>query len=347
MKIYFILSIYHISLMGGSISLSSRVNLAIKSGRNVDLATLIESYGAAEVVAAHSDMGETPLYQAAREGNANACRLLVDAGAAVDADDLLIALSGIPLFARYAECIQVMIATQTGAQHARHPITGPAMLMQIAQPEVARMVIAAGATVNPVRTNPAAHTPLSSAISKGHIGVCNVLLEYGAAVNVWVDGRTPLHMAAKFGHLDLFGRLVAAGANVNAQLGDGPTPLHLACVSPLHQYDTPAMYRRRILQLVHTVLAAGADVNIRGQATLHLTAGQTALHLAAGCDEAELCLMLLDAGADKNVANADGVLHAQCAGNRSTQLLIEQYTRAAPANEGEQFAHIKNAANTS
>jgi hypothetical protein len=96
--------------------------------------------------------------------------------------------------------------------------------------EVAKMLLAAGATVN--TTDAAGRTPLLWAVSCPEIA--KELLSAGADVN-WKDpyGNTPLLNAVAVGGgdqgaLTMVKVLVAAGADVNARNGQGTTALELA-----------------------------------------------------------------------------------------------------------------------
>jgi ankyrin repeat protein len=59
-----------------------------------------------------------------------------------------------------------------------------------------------------------------------------LLLESEADVNAeYLDGTTPLHLAAESGYRDLAELLIANKAKINAQSNDGTTPLHWAAVN--------------------------------------------------------------------------------------------------------------------
>ena len=69
--------------------------------------------------------------------------------------------------------------------------------------------------------------PLYSASYKGHLRVCELLIQNGAAVNHArsIDGATPLYVAAWEGHGAIVKQLLQHGANVvQARTNDGATP---------------------------------------------------------------------------------------------------------------------------
>lgn len=164
--------------------------------------------------------------------------------------------------------------------------------------EIVRALVAANANVNQVEANGV--SPLIEAIANNHIDIARLLVEHGADVNA-VDwwGRTPLWTAVdlrdlevnktddngvdRAAALELIQALLDRGANVNARTKEVP-PLRrwLMPISDLSWVDltgqTPFL-RASIsadLTLMHLLLDKGADPNI---ATL---AGTTPLMAAAG-----------------------------------------------------------------
>ena len=106
-------------------------------------------------------------------------------------------------------------------------------------------------------------TPLHYAAFKGHKDVAQVLLEWGAEINVSGNGvKTPLHLAAKWGHRCVVQFLIQNGADVNSTKGGGCTPLHTAAING-HK------------EIVELLIENGADVNATDND------GQTPLHWAA------------------------------------------------------------------
>jgi len=97
------------------------------------------------------------------------------------------------------------------------------------QAQAAGLLLARGAAINAVSTNPARNTPLHAAIAgaRDH-EIIERLLAQGADVNAVADGGvTPLHLAAARGDVALIDLLLARGAEV-AKTKDGRTPEALA-----------------------------------------------------------------------------------------------------------------------
>lgn len=104
------------------------------------------------------------------------------------------------------------------------------------------------------------------------------------------DGWTPLHLAAFFGRDECTALLLTAGAShaTLSRNSTGNTPLHAA----LAGMTNPSLVKR--------LIAAGADVNARGEL------GITPLHLAASRGDGALCDLLVSHGADLSAQMTDG-----------------------------------------
>lgn len=128
---------------------------------------------------AFSSDGFTALHLAAFFGKAQAARILLDAGARVDA------------------C--------TRNEFANQPLHAAAAGRHI---EVCRLLLAAGADVD--ATQHGGYTPLHEAAQHGDNEMVELFLSAGADPSVSVEGgRTPAHIAEQAGHHDLAVRLRA------------------------------------------------------------------------------------------------------------------------------------------
>lgn len=103
-------------------------------------------------------------------------------------------------------------------------------------------------------------------------------------------GRTPLHYAAADGKVEEVIRLLAAGANPNAQDDNGWSPLHFAA-----QAVSPGA--------TEALLAAGAQTELKD------SFGNTALSKAVfeSRGNGSVIQLLRRAGADPHAANSSGV----------------------------------------
>ena len=134
--------------------------------------------------------------------------------------------------------------------------------------------------------NPQGKTPLLVAAQKGHLNICDLLLEHGSNVSD-VDPatkNTALHFAAGHGRNGLVEALLSRRAEVNPQDRIGFTPLHAAC-------------QEGHLLCVLTLLKAGASI------TLPDNGGQLPIHLAAQLDRVEIVKTLLECGCSPDTVN--------------------------------------------
>jgi ankyrin repeat protein len=238
----------------------------------------------------YAEASGTPLMAAAEGGHAEACRLLLDAGAKVNVCNA----------------------------------NGSTALMHAAAPghvEVVRLLLEAGAEVDTLDQQ--GRNALQVAAYAGHAPVVEALLDAGAAPNhkdsanrtsvlTWAAwhrhhdvvrrllkagadleapdrfGNTPLITATAYADLAMVRLLLQAGANVNARNDAGYTALMEAA--------NPEKVDRARLLLRH-----GADVNL---ATANF--GETPLMSAASLGSVPLVRLFLEAGADINHQDRDG-----------------------------------------
>lgn len=104
--------------------------------------------------------------------------------------------------------------------------------------EVVRFLAVIGAAVNAVASD--GWTPVMRAARGGHFDVVRLLVEHGAAVDAVdsKDGRTPLMRAAVGGHLDIVRFLINQGADPNIESAAGDTAMSIAT-----RYDREGVVR--------------------------------------------------------------------------------------------------------
>jgi ankyrin repeat protein len=112
------------------------------------------------------------------------------------------------------------------------------------------------------------------------------LINAGHDVNALFDGETALSQAVTFGKVDSVQLLLSHGADPDL-CGPGKSP---PLGSVFLHYDNP-----RSLQIIHLLLDAGVDPNVRG------VFGRTPLHQALQEKQESLVYRLLDAQADVNM----------------------------------------------
>lgn len=150
--------------------------------------------------------------------------------------------------------------------------------------EITRL-LASGAQAN--EATPGGETPLMTASRTGKVPAIQVLLDHGATVNAHENerGQTALMWAAIENHVDAAKLLLAHGAEVNAQ--------------------TTVSSPEGEMQLGRPGQGSGAGIT-RQRALPSPTGAMTALLYAARQGWQPMAQVLLDAGADINLASANG-----------------------------------------
>lgn len=123
----------------------------------------------------------------------------------------------------------------------------------------------------------------------GDLSMVQGLVKKGASIDATgPKKRTAMIWAAANGHTPVVKFLHGAGADINAKDSNGQTPLMFA-VKGSH------------VEAVEYLLENGADINARS-----IKQGFTALITAAAVGNANVVRLLLEHGADKDIAERDG-----------------------------------------
>ena len=179
-------------------------------------------------VMGRNEFGGTPLHLAASFGNPKHIKILLEAGADINA----VSLSGkTPLILAAESTKNVNILLEAGANiHAQDNLGDTALFYAsyADDPNNVMNLLAAGANVN--QRNNSKWTPLHYAARIGHPSVVEALLNAGATIDSQSKyGTTPLfNWADGFNHPQTLTLLIDAGARVNAEDILGNTVLHLA-----------------------------------------------------------------------------------------------------------------------
>jgi len=130
--------------------------------------------------------------------------------------------------------------------------------------------------------------PLHTAAISGEVGIAELLIKAGAAVDGGdVDDSTPLDVAAMRGQMAMVELLIADGADVNHHDNNGAYSLSFAAFGGN-------------AEIVEVLLKAGANLAFENPN------GVTLLHAAASRDLVDLYARLIKSGADVNAATTDG-----------------------------------------
>jgi ankyrin repeat protein len=312
-------------------------------------------------VNARNAFGESPLALAAINGNGRLIEALLKGGAdpnTVHANGETVLMTA----ARTGKVDGVRVLLDHGADvNVKEPDRGQTALMWAAaegNAEVAQLLIDRRADVN-ARSN-VGFMPLHFAAREGRIDAARVLVKAGADIKAmaaeyitqcWICGgdikrrsapRDPvgpnaLFLAAMNSHFELATMLLEAGADPNA-MPEGYSVLHrLAAVRKgPRDFLRPEMVgsgKMTDLQFVRKLVEHGADVNIRGargRVGTVSAAGGTPLIAAAGAKDAEYMRLLVELGAERVVANKDGVTPLLAAAGVGTNT-----SAASPGTEAE------------
>jgi ankyrin repeat protein len=240
--------------------------------------------------------GSTPLLFAARSGDADSVRVLLDAGANVN------------------DALPNGMTALVEAAHSGNEDVGILLLDKGADPNAADV----------------GYTALHAAVLRSGTRLVNALLTHGANPNVRMTkgtpvrrnsedfelpatliGATPYFLAAKFLEPAIMRALASAGADVQLSMKSGDTPLMAAAgmgASP--QTDRRGLSvldggriedERRVVESVGAALANGADVNAANHS------GDTAVHAAALLGYDKVLKQLAEAGAKLDVKNGRGL----------------------------------------
>ena len=275
----------------------------------------------ASIVNTATPGGETALMTAARTGNIEAVTLLLDRGATVHAKDAV-----------RSQTTLMWAVTENhpghrqAARRARRRRQGTDDNLD-AEGTVQVPARAGGASGQGIirqralPTKDGGMTPLLFAVRDGNVAMTRLLLELGADINQASGNHTsPLLIALLNGQVALATELLERGANPN--IADDYTRGALFAAIELRNFNHekyPFLYDdgRDPLDLITALLAKGADPNLRSETTpVHGLMqfdgswanfdGQTPFIRAALSGDIAVMRLLLQHGADPNIATKEG-----------------------------------------
>ncbi|UJR25974.1 hypothetical protein I4U23_007322 [Adineta vaga] len=187
------------------------------SGGYVTIIKLLLSYGAEINSRTGSKLGITPLMLASMNGHVAAVKLLLDMGADINAQIETNRNTALTLacFQGRAEVVSLLVDRKANIEHRAK--TGLTPLMESASGgyvDVGRVLLERGADVNALPVPTSKDTALTIAADKGHHKFVELLLLYGATIDVRnKKGATPLWLACNGGHLEVVQLLITRFAN--------------------------------------------------------------------------------------------------------------------------------------
>ena len=267
-----------------------------------------------------------PLIAAARAGDRDGVKRLLDGGADPNAKDS----TGVtPLIAAAdggnAEVVKVLLEARADP-NAKDQAGATPLLRAAGGGHMVVVVALLGAGADPNASNDKGWNALMEAAFHDRTEVVELLLSKGAPVDGKdASGATAFYRAAGNGHLPTMKTLLAAGADVKAADSRGVTPLIVAAF----QGRTEA---------VRTLLKSGADLNARD------AEGSNALAAAAAGGHTAVVEVLLTAGEPVDAPGPDGatalMLAAADAHLETIRFLLDHGANVnAAANEGTTALH--------
>lgn len=253
-------------------------------GRLTDVESLLRSGTPVDVIAKD---GQTPLMKASGFGHVDVVKVLLAAGANVNAEDA---------------------GGETALSRTRHP-------------SVARVLLEAGARIN--HQDKRGFSALSRSANSGTEEMVQLLLSAGASVHTSdLLGNTPLRSAAALGHLQVARLLLKAGANVNAKNHKGDTPLTFACANgqleivnvlleqpgiAINEADDIGSTALMMAASVGDLRICAALINAKADVNLQRHDGMSALSRACFLMKLPVVDLMLSAGANPWVQDAEGM----------------------------------------
>ena len=272
---------------------------SIRSGDQLGLRELIKSSGANMP----DPRGTTPLMMAATYGNLESMKILIDAGAKVNAANEFGATALLWCAADQAK-VQLLLAhgadVNTQSKQGRTPLLIAAGTN--GNSNTVRMLLEKGA--NPAAADNTGATPLQMAAMAGDTASIRLLLAAKApADQAAKDGTTPLLNAATNGNIEAVKALLAHKPNVNAvSIAASPTRVKNGTIALDRFTPLIAASAYGSAELIKLLLDAGANVNAQD------VRGVTPLIYAIASDRpnAKVVRALIGKGADVSLRTKDG-----------------------------------------
>ena len=313
------------------------LGLAIENG-DVEMVQVLLDHGADPHTADFA--GETPLMRAARSGSAEIVQAVLEKGVEVDRREPHYQQTALMIGVRSESPEVVRLLVDAGADVNLQTPPGEAPRFRLPSEVAASKGVGVNWGGYPPHgaRNPigGAKTPLLYATRTGDLATTKLLVEAGANVEqADADGVTPLlnailnaTVAARPGntteHMEVAHYLIEQGANINVADWYGQTPLFAAV--DLRNLEVPGptrdngIDRDKAFVLIRTLLERGADPNAQIQQVQPVrrwvtrlgylswvdVTGQTAFLRAAYSGDVSTMKLLVEHGADPNIATFNG-----------------------------------------
>ncbi len=264
------------------------IHRAVEAGDLAEVQRILQEDPSAVSRRDQNEFHELPLHFAARSGNIEIARVLLDAGTDIDAGDSDNSTAlGIAAMMRQGEMVDFLIQQGANVNHRDRKADCPlSFAVSGADEAIIQRLVDVGADL--YFRNLSGESLLHLACARGLTGFVKHLLENSADLEVKSgNGGTPLGYAAMSGQIEIVRLLLENGAD--------PSPGRQGDMTPLLM----SIWRNQV-EAARLLLERGAEVD-RGD--LH---GSTALLNAAESGSTEMLQLLLDHGAAVNHRNQNG-----------------------------------------
>lgn len=265
--------------------------------------------------------GHTALHLACRQGSVELVETIL--AYKEDGVDILDKDGDPPIVSALAvgspECVRALISRSADVRSRLREGFGPYLAHVCAfhgQPECMRELLFAGADPNAVDDE--GESVLHRAVAKNYTDCAIVILENGGCRSMSIlnsQKKTPLHICVETWNVAVVKKWVEVASREEIEEAiDIPSPGGTAlCMASALKKDRETEGR----ELVRLLLAAGGDPTAQDE--LHC---RTALHTAAMINDAELVKIILEAGVDVNIRNAQNTIPLHVALNRGANLCV-------------------------
>ncbi|MCU0639469.1 MAG: ankyrin repeat domain-containing protein [Candidatus Krumholzibacteria bacterium] len=275
-------------ILGAEPALGGDIHRAIEAGDAARVREIVKSNPASLTERDNNQFRELPIHFAATTGNVEIARILLDAGAEIDAGDSDNSTAlGIAAMRGHAPLVTLLIERGANVNHRDRKADCPlSFAVGAGKEEIAKQLVDAGADL--YFRSPEGATLIHKACERKMPVFAAYLLDHGADIET-IDGHdmTPLAYAAMSGSIDIVRLLLDRGAKTDPGGKDVTSPL---------MYTT----WRNHVECARLLLEKGAKVDATG---FH---GRTGLFNAARTSSVEMIELLVKYGANVNHRSDDG-----------------------------------------
>ena len=286
-------------LCGASPALGGEIHRAIEAGDVARVKQILLSDPSSVSQPDENQFRDLPIHVAAASGNVEIARLLLDAGADIDAGDSDNSTAlGVAAMRKHGELVAFLIERGADVNRRDRKADCPLSFAVYGRDEgIIQKLLDAGADL--YFRNPRGETLLHISAARGVRSFVQHLLDHGAEIDALsADGSTPLGYAAMQGHAEIVKLLLDRGASPNVGGSDAMTPLSFTTF-------------RNQVECARILLENGAKVDQPG------FGNNTVLLMAAENGSADMVKLLIAHGANVNHANDVGetaLVHASAKG---------------------------------